>query len=331
MRNIPLLAIDTGYSAVKYAYKDGEGLKEGKFPSAIARFYFSKSKFGGKEPISYKGQKFYVGEEALKYSNYVMSAKHEGFSVVAAPLLMYHIYEREGIKPQAVCLSIAINEFGKEIEFRDFIEQKDVKGIKEELLIEKASSFEINGQKFFQKVLVLPQGVGIWFDQGQPKECVIVDIGRKTIDVVVVVDGQIDDSLTTGYTDRGSITILQLIADEIRYEFDLELSLPEAEKVLETGKLQVRGKEKDVSELIESLKEQYALKTIIDVLESPTIKPLWRKHGNIIVAGGGAYFIPESVKKDYSMKIPEKPEFSNVRGFIKQLEIELGFDGGDSR
>jgi hypothetical protein len=319
-KRVPLLAADTGYSAVKCAYLTEEGgLRTFKFPTVIAFLPFVEvGALGEKEPVSYRGGTFFVGEEAIGYSNYTLPTQTEEFTVLYAPLLLHHAFKKEGIRPESVCLSIAIHEFNKEIVFFDPLSGEEIKGKKQELLEQYARKFEVNGEEFTQEIVVLPQGVGIWFDVGKPDSCIIIDIGHRTVDVVVVADGKVEP-FTTGFPDRGTITIVSLLRDYVANKYGLELSLLEAEKVLRTGTLKVRGEEKDLTEVIESLKPQYAMKTLIEVLHSPALRPLWEKHGNVIVAGGGAYFIPEGVKRQYGLKIPENPEYSNVRGFIKRL------------
>lgn len=318
-KDILLLAADTGYSAVKCAFLNDEGkLETFKFPTAVAYFAFLPTGMREKEPIAYKDGYYFVGEEALNYSNYVLPTQTEEFSVLYAPLLLYHAYRLKNIKPERVCLSVAIHEFDREIVLRDVFTGSEEKGEKRELLKKYVERFEVNGEEFEQKVYVLPQGLGIWFDAGKPDNCVIVDIGYRTIDVVVINEGKIEP-FTTGIPDRGTITMASLLRDYVAEQFGVNLSVAEAERILRTGKLTVKGKEEDLSEVIEKLKQTYAMKTLVDAIHTPAIRPFWERHGNIIVAGGGAYFLPELVKKGYGLTVPEKPEYSNVRGFIKRL------------
>jgi hypothetical protein len=322
-RKVEILASDTGYSTVKCAYLDENGsVKTFKFPTAVAEFpcEIQPGSLGEVKPIEYEGRYYFVGEEALKFEKYLRPTYTEEFSVVYSPLLLHEAFRKEEILPNVVCLSIALTEYDREIRFYDSFKKKVVKGKKNELMQQYCSHFKVNERDFEQEVIVLPQGVGIWLDQGSPEDAIIIDIGDRTVDVVCVSEGKtLGAPWTRGYNDKGAIQIVNLLGDYIRDKFGVELHTTKVKKILETGKFKYRGEEKDLTEVIENLKIPYAERTLVDILSVPVINSLYEEHGNLIVAGGGAYYLSKEIVEAYGIKIPEQPEFSNVRGFLKKL------------
>jgi len=313
-RKPEIMAVDVGYSACKVATPQ----KLFSFPSVVA-IKPETGMLGKKlETFSYKGQEYLVGKEALNFPHYIVGGKEEDASIVYGALYLAKAFKEAGTKPDVVAVSIAVHEYKKPMEVY-LPDGRTVRGMKNEILEQVLSEFEVNGQVYKQNVVVLPQGRGIYLDVGSPDEAIIVDVGFKTIDILLFRNGEI--VYTKGLSNQGVITIADLIANAIREKTGLEVSLEEAEQFLRSGKVKVYGEEKELKEFVnfDALKFQF-VKRIFGILESdPNLSPVLRYLGKIIIAGGGGYFVPDRYK-NYKVVVPEKPEYSNVRGFLRLLE-----------
>ena len=321
-REVSLMAADTGYSAVKCAYLDeNKGIVTFKFPTAIAEFpKLQTGSLGDLKPVEYQGREYFIGDEAFRFEKYLRPTYTAEFTVLFSPLLMYEAFKKGNIKPASVCLSIALSEYDKEISFYDSFKRETVTGKKDELMKKYCSSFTVDGKTFNQDIAVLPQGIGIWFDQGSPDDAIIIDIGDRTVDVVCVSEGHtLGAPFTRGYSDKGAIQIVSLLTEYIKDNYGAELNTTKVKRIFEAGKFKHRGKVVDLTDVIEKLKVPYAERILMDILSVPAIRSLYEENGNLIIAGGGAYYFPKEIIDAYGIKIPEAPEFSNVRGFLKKL------------
>ncbi|WP_457569593.1 ParM/StbA family protein [Desulfurobacterium sp.] len=316
-----LLAMDTGYSSVKVAYTKEDGsLETFKFPTAVAQRPTTTTALGNNKYLNYANMSFLVGEDAVKLSHNLIPTDTDDFSILYSPLLVYSAIKRIGKVPKNLCLSIAIAEIGKKVSFYDPIQGKQVEGVKEELMKEYCSSFSVNNEKIeIENIEVFPQGVGIWLDIGRPDDAIIIDIGDRTIDVITVRDRELlPYPYTFGETDVGTVTLAGYLRKAIQDEYGINLDIVKAKVALERGKIKVRGKEVSIGHLIDRQVNMY-VKTILSKVMRQEIKAMYEEIGNLYVAGGGAYFFPREIKEQYGISVPESPEFSNVRGFLRML------------
>ena len=299
-----IFSIDVGYSFVKYAYSfDGDIVKD-KFITAVAPAEGFDPGIGVKSSVVYKSTEYVVGEKAL-YMAKVLPTRSKDFLENYTPLLLYEALKRKNVSPDVVIFSVSIADF------------KD-----KALSIKNAcESFEVNGEVFRFDVKVYPQGLGIWQYTGSYSNALILDIGFNTIDVLAVLGGEVVPELSGGYSDMGvceiASDVAEYISSNITKDYVPELSVI---KILADGKFKYMRREYDISDIVNLKKKEYT-KRVFDIFSgSQKLKTLLDKVDTLIVAGGGAYFLDEDLKKSYGIITPKDPEYTNVLGFIKLEE-----------
>lgn len=298
-----ILSIDTGYSFIKYAYKNDGDIKYNKFITAIAPSESDDLGIGEKSSVNFNNKEYLVGEKAL-YKGNVLPTRADDFLTTYSPLFLHKIVKDNNLLPNLVTLSLSISEFKA----------------KSKVLRSACENFVVDNTVFSFDVKVFPQGLGIWKYVGSPENAVILDIGFNTIDVLSVIDGIPVPEFSTGYTDIGvceiASTVSEYISSNIVKSYVPEMSVVQV-LASGNGKFQYQRKEYDVSELIESKKEAYTKRIFETISKSSKLKTVLDRIDTFIVAGGGAYFIHDELKESYGFVIPDKPEYANVLGFVK--------------
>lgn len=297
-----ILSVDTGYSFIKYAYKDDTGnLRYDKFITAVAPGESDDLGIGEKSSIRYNGGEYLVGEKAL-YRGSILPTRSSDFLTTYSPLFLYKIIKERSLHPDLITLSLSISEFKA----------------KSRALMQTCENFIVNDTVFSFNVKVFPQGLGIWKYVGSPDNAVILDIGFNTIDVLSVIDGVPVPELSAGYTDMGVCEIASAVSEHISSNI-VKSYVPEVSvvQVLAVGRFKYKRQEYDISDLIEAKKEAYTKRIFETISKSSKLKTVLDRIDAFIVAGGGAYFIDDDLKKSYGFVIPDKPEYANVLGFVK--------------
>ncbi|AEA33649.1 ParM/StbA family protein [Hippea maritima] len=301
-----ILSVDTGYSFIKYAYKDKNGSTSyDKFITAIAPAgEVDDLGIGKKTSFNYNGEEYLVGEKAL-YKGNVLPTRANDFLTTYSPLFLYKIIKDNGLQPDLVTLSLSISEFKA----------------KSKILKQACENFIVNDTVFSFRVKVFPQGLGIWKYAGSPENAVILDIGFNTIDVLTVIEGMPIPELSAGYKDMGVCEMASTVSEHISANI-VKSYVPEVSvvQVLAAGKFKYKRHEYDISELIEQKKETYTKRIFETISKSSKLQTVLDRIDTFIVAGGGAYFIDDNLKESYGFVIPNKPEYANVLGFVKLAE-----------
>ena len=312
-----LLAVDTGYSFVKYSYKSiddstGEIVKaaeKGKFITAIATVDgVGDLGLGEKVAVEYNSDYYLVGEPALNRSS-LIPTRSEAFLVNYSPLLIHEILRRESIQPTLLVVSLSLAEFAR----------------KKDLLKKACSNFTVDGKVHSFDVEVMPQGWGIWVYAGKPESAMIIDVGFNTIDIITVMGGKIIPEYCMGVKDFGVCEIANAVSNYINAKFD-GIHVPELAlvNVLNTGKFKYERQVYDISDIIEKRKKNYT-ETIFTMIKNSTkLGSAFNQVDNIILAGGGAYFIDGGLKERYRFTVVDDPEFANTLGFLKAMEDRYG-------
>ena len=316
MNRVRVIATDVGYGDTKYVcFKEGN-LVRGKFPSAVASVSERDNigdRFGDSSPtIKYMGKSYVVGEDAVSYDT-LIPTRTPDFNVKYSPLLLFAVFRKENIKPEAISVSLSLTEFRE----------------KEQKIMQTCSKFFINGELFEQEVYVFPQGIGIWKRVGSPENVVIIDIGQNTVDVLTIDRGKINRQLSFGMDNVGVSRITSRITDFVLDKFSLPLPEQEAKKVLLEKKIRIYRRETPLDDVIEEFKEEFGRKIIDELLQHSGLRKFLSRAERAVLAGGGAYFVPEDVRKKYGLEVPENPEFANVEGFFQMLTetVEGGQNG----
>jgi len=148
----------------------------------------------------------------------------------------------------------------------------------------------------------------------------VIDVGFNTVDVIAFENGSAIKA-DSGMLERAGISRpSQELARVLQAETTINLTEQEAKEALSRGKLSVYGYEKDLSEIIRTVIEDYA-----DWLMS-VITSRWedrvQRADRLIFAGGGAYYLKPYIPAKYRkvLFVPDEPEYSNARGFFKALK-----------
>jgi len=309
-----VLVTDIGYGDTKFGWYEDGRIKLGKFPTAIVRRGRYKPQYQDfnidmeSKEFVYQGFRYMVGEDAFM-SGIPLCTRKRGFIPNYAPLLIAKI----------------IRDYKKT--FRDLIVSVSVSDYKKEYVTELKKAlkrFMVNGTTYsFGEILILPQGYGIFRDvfPGKVYEpTVVVDIGFNTIDVSIYNKGKLLREGFLGFPGYGTNRLIQNISERVKEEIGEQLSELELNEAIKKGGIiRLYGREYDISDLIEEEKE-FFIEDVISLIETSSIGSFWKRAKFRIVAGGGGYFISDAMKNSFNLIVPERPEFSNVRGFFNVVK-----------
>ena len=291
-----ILSTDIGYSYTKYA---ADGVLS-KFPSIVSRAA-GADYIGESTDYEYNGDRYNVGDI---YGNPNIPTRTDDFLTKYSPLLLFHIFNKENIRPDLICVSLSISEY----------KEKEVK------LKNAVSKFIVNNEFYNQEVMVFPQGMGIWVAAGKPDNAVIIDIGYNTVDIFAVKNGTPSRDYSKGFPGIGTCILANNISQYLSQKFN-GMFIPELEAniYLQDKKAKIHRQVCDLAGFIEDKKEDYSETIINAILTAPEIKNIIDKTDNFIIAGGGAYYIQDDIKAKYNITIPDKPEYANVTGFLQAV------------
>ena len=151
------------------------------------------------------------------------------------------------------------------------------------------------------EVKVYPQGIGPWILAGCPKDCIVFDIGFRTVEVIVVSSWVIRRDLS----------------------FALETGIGSfAGKIVADTPFNIAEGFIKKDSRFERIKRDYWI-YLFNQLDSVRIfKDVYNHSIPVILSGGGAYlheFIPDNIKPK-KIKVIKNPEFANINGLIKLLK-----------
>ena len=308
-----LLGLDIGFGDVKAVGENGVKIK---IPTAVAyagEGALDLDKFSPTHrEYSYSGRKYVIGETAVSRA---FSTRSFDFLKRYAPLLAYKAIEELPAFPPSMAVGLPLGYYtsGYEKDFAHAMRKIDVDGRALEMDVE-----------------VYPQGLGAFFDycldengderEGTDINGLVIDVGFSTVDVIAFENGAAV-KVDSGMLERAGISKpAQDLARVLQAETTINLTEQEAKNALMKGKLSVYGFEKDLSEIIRKVVEDYA-----DWLMS-VITSRWedrvQRADRLILAGGGAYYLKPYIPAKYRrvLFVPDEPEFSNARGFLKALK-----------
>ena len=326
--NIFRIGVDAGYGDVKTAVNFNERTEYFKFPTAVA---YAKNGlvlggFGTENAIrdyEYNGRKYRVGHSALKCSD-LFYTRDINFLLTYVPLLIYASLERVAetysigfdeliVAAKQLCIGLPLSYWEEyESKFADML-----------------TDFQVAGRHVhFDAVEVLAQGQGVLVDfviddawheneERANSDIVIVDIGFNTIDVLCVEEGTCSKEWSDMIEGGGICRICDSVNSNLQKS---RIYLPEqaVKDVLMKKELTIYGQNRDLSNVIRNASEAYT-----DKLEQE-IRSRWssflQRADKLIIAGGGAYYLSEfnGYPPDF-ICVPNDPEYSNARGFLKYL------------
>lgn len=299
------LAGDIGYGDFKLALKKEDGtMMIAKFPSAVAKV--NPKKFGAGEAVEFEGDYYLIGENAINYKPVEMN-DYETLEKYA-PLLVYHAFRKYG-EFDTIVTGLSIRQEDNSGSFKD-----------------RLSNFEIDGVEYNLDVKLLPQGIGakIVVEQQFPdiSNYLVCDGGFNTVDLVPVFDGKADIHSVDALENRGIIEVINELIDFISGEYNIELAPKEAKYALDNKKIEIYGKEVDLTDVIKHISTDYS-KDLVRQIERK-FKKSWHKFQKVIIVGGLSHFVDVSVY-EHLATVP-KGEYYNAIGFYRYAEAKLMTD-----
>lgn len=309
-----IAGLDIGFGDVKVVTDDGRKMK---FPTAVTKAEEGIGDFAGnEEEYLFDGKKYILGDKAL-FRSY--STCNFEFLKKYSPLLAFKaVREMNGAGEDVprIGVGLPINYFTE---------------INKQLVTQALSKVMINGQFVEFLPTIFPQGVGVLLDYrldddgneipGTAVDGMVIDIGFNTVDVVAFAKGTAIKADSNMLEREGISKIAQNLAKTIQRETTINLSEQEAKKVLLEGKMEIYATEKDFSQQIRDITDEY-VEGLINHIQSKWEDRIQRSKV-LIFAGGGAYLVRGSVPERYRklIRVPEDAEYANARGFLKALKV----------
>jgi len=144
----------------------------------------------------------------------------------------------------------------------------------------------------------------------------IIDVGYFTADIVRADSMEFIGQSSTSYP-LGLFNAYTELSEGFNNTFGIEATPEALESVMETGKIVIRGKAHDVSELRDHALE-VAAKQIVS-----RVKTLWSKTGwqidKVIITGGGGSVLYDHLDKAFegNTELAKDPFYANVNGYMK--------------
>lgn len=312
-----ILAVDLGYSSLKYYYKIDGKEYYGKIPTA-----FLEVDYIDDDTITYNGKHYLIGDDAILEKSQDLSLDVSTL-VEKAPLFIYKMLINENIDFKDNSIHLVTGLSIKDISVSEELE-------------ENISEFTINDDNVSFDVYLLPQGRGIAFDFFSNKEnkvdeediSVIIDIGYHTFDYITLVGNKMSKRNSFANGD-GINKIISNVATALREKQGINRTTSEINKLVSNGKsvLKHLGAEVDFSDILVNEKREY-LTEIKNALTRDKIQNSLDRAAYIILGGGGTYLFEndkELLQKLFNtenISFSNNPyEYSNVRGYyVRRLE-----------
>ena len=274
------VAFDLGFGWTKVCSEDGKCFK---FPTWLA--YYSNDPLSELDTVVVDGREYVVGEDARYETNKII------INSIDDLLNYFPVFKKYALQKLGVDNAEIIT--GLPPVYKDRIGILEKQGVK-----------------------VLPQGLGIYLDtrdEVQSDEILILDIGFNTVDYIVIVGGKKKRGNTL--TKQGVERMIELFRDKLTPElaYIKNFSLSRLMTTFEKGYALLEGDKVDLSGFKQKAIEEY--NEILRTRIQNEIGDLINEVEQIVLAGGGAYYL-KNIRKS-GVFIPEKPEFSQARGFLR--------------
>lgn len=296
-----LLAIDLGYSSVKVAYVDENGvLQFDKFISAIAKI---DNPMEADDDIMFRlGVDYYIlGTPALKVPrSLLLSLENFDDLKVAYPVWISYLLKRYGGKETFDKVIIGLS-----MAFKDRADEL-LSTLYETLMISDDEYFICLSQGLSCKVAYSECGLDIRetskHNDFRMRNYLILDGGFLTCDICNVANGTASAGAAVGIPNTGIICISYDVMDYLFKNFEMKVSVKEAQTIVDNqGKFVRRGKEYNIKNKIDEFTKTY-LGNVLKLLEDKFGEAIDAVEG-VLVCGGLSYFFkryiddPEMIKK----------------------------------
>lgn len=298
-----VLAIDLGYSSIKYSYIDENGaLVNDKMISAIAKLPEAPLEVDN-DTVFRLGTDWYIlGPNALKTArSYQLPLEtFEDMLKVYPVWLSYILKKFSNITWDrvAIGLSMAFSDKADEL----------LKYLYETLMIDPGTQYFIClPQGLSSRVCFAKYGENVRNSSSHVTDTkldsfVLVDGGYLSIDICAVIDSKSAAGATIGIPDTGVICISRDIANYVYKTFEYRISIKEAQTVVDSGRLIRRGREEDLSEVVDQFTRKYLI-NVLNLLEERYGEFLDAVNGLLIVGGLSHYFSKYLADKEFCQEV----------------------------
>lgn len=248
------VVVDVGNFSTKYCYQDSKEIKADSFPSVIHPYKPLEDSKNMKR-VKYNNKDYYVGEEVKNfyfgreeemYFGNTKKGHHEAqIRLVSA---LHNIYKETGQNEFNLVLTCPYEsmEADKKYFMDNFL------GKRTAFINEEPFEFEV------KSILMAAEGLGAFYFSDSPN-CVIVDAGSKTLNILYLVNGSIskEDSFTLngGTIDNSSFQLANKFAKKCG---NVDYTFP----IVCTG-----GRAKEIKDALEGL--DYSNVSVADLEDQP--------------------------------------------------------------
>lgn len=328
-----LLAIDLGYSNVKVAYYNEDGaLQFDKYISAVAKVD-NPMELDNDIMFQLGVDTYVLGASALKLSRSLL-LNLETFDDLKAvyPVWISYLLKRYGgadkFDKVVVGLSMAFSDKADEL----------LQHLYDSLLIQKDDYFMCLPQGLSCKLGYSLKGLDIretstgHSGSSELKNYIILDGGFLTTDFCTVLGSKASAGAAIGLPNTGVICIAYDIMDYLFKEYQMKVSIKEAQNYLDSDGIFVRrGRKFDISAKVKEFTKNY-LGNVLTLLEDKYSEYIDAADG-ILILGGLSYFfqkycedpdIVAEIEKHFSMSFLSWPqtygEYFNAYSYLKAAE-----------
>lgn len=329
-----VIAVDTGYSAVKIYSESGGAARTMIFPSVTGDAQFADDFLGTGDGASdfiaelsiEPGVVRNVGDTAVRLNRGgETTTDREEFTRTYNPALTIaglarFLVEKKLPVPEVVVVGLPVNFYAS---YRDAL-SKSLAGEHHVKLYRRDHSVRAEVEFMLDRVLVLPQGYGSylsWALDGEGgkiperlRPTAVIDGGEKTIDIACAEGRYIDEYSKSIPSSLDSV--YHVMQREIDSRYDDFLSRSEIEAYIRTEQPYVagNGQQVDLAQLRMEILQRQTPEIINRIQE--TIRPMRPVH--VLVAGGSGELLYEPLRRVYPHAEMVKPAvFSNAIGFYK--------------
>lgn len=285
------LAIDLGYSNVKVAYYNESGaLQFDKYISAVAKI--DQPMEADDDVMFQLGIDYYIiGPAALKTSRSNLM-KLEDFEDLKAiyPVWISYLLKKYGgagkFDKVVIGLSMAFSDRADEL----------LAHLCDVLMIQDENYFMCLPQGLSCKLAYYEKGLDIRDPKNEPKlkNFIILDGGFLTVDCCAVISSKSSSGSAIGIANTGVIRIAYNIVDYLFKEYQFQVSVKEAQNILDNGGVFLRrGVKIDISDKVDQFTKDY-IDSVLSILEEKYSEQLDVVDG-VLVLGGLAYFFQKYI------------------------------------
>ncbi|MCK8828144.1 ParM/StbA family protein [Natroniella acetigena] len=340
------ISVDFGHSHVKAT----DGSKVIRFPSLISQDVKELDMIGLKRHndieqmrVKYNNQEYFIGELARKQSDQVVQNINDDdvdsfeteILVNTAAGFLYDKFKKDNNKVKLL-ISLPISHF---IDYKDII-KKRFEGNRVEIGFYNYDASRYETKVFYiEKVEVRPQGFLALMNEVLNKKGkiaeekqnlasqfnLVADVGHYSTDIYLM-DSLEPISKIPAKPIRGMVQVYQQVAREINRRFGLRKELHNLQENIEEGKIKVKGKEFDISSILNPCYDKAANNIYIGIINLvDEIKEI----DNILLTGGGAVALYPKLKNKFNeegfenLELLDKPQFSNAMGGYKWIKRKL--------